>query len=144
MMYADQFEFVGEGLEMLPYQVSPYLPASTAQQRFDLRRLKAFVRDDCELERPRAWLESADSIKCTSNRTTEIAYLSPASRNLFYMPEFPPRFYFSDFSGFFFYPLILLVLLSLPAFPFVVVTSVFYSILLGRESDLDIEIIDAG
>jgi len=55
---ADEFKFVGNGIELPSYQVSPVLPASIAQQRFDRRGLVNFVRRDCTLERRRGTFES--------------------------------------------------------------------------------------
>ena len=145
VMYAHEFEFIGEGLEMPPYQLSPYLPASTAQQRFDFRTLEAFVRDDCELERPARWFEDERSIKCTSKRTTEIAYLPPANSLRFYLPAFQPRFYLRDFFEWFFYPLVTIAFLSFFAFPFVALASVSYAVFLGREPGIsEMDLINSG
>ena len=142
-MYAHEFEFVGEGLKMSPYQVSPYLPASTAQQRFDYRELEAYVRRNCVLEREAKWYTSERSIICTSREPIEMAYLPPGSSNQFYLPAFESKFYFRDLAGWLIYPLCLFVLLSIPALPFVMLTSASYSVFLGREpGDADMERLD--
>ena len=76
--YADEFRFIGAGFEMPPFQVSPYLPSSTAQKQVDSRKLEAWVRADCVLERPATWTRPKEHIACTSRRPVTIAYLEPA------------------------------------------------------------------
>ncbi|HZM76380.1 MAG TPA: hypothetical protein VFC19_11665 [Candidatus Limnocylindrales bacterium] len=94
---AEEFQFIGDGLEMPPYQLSPNLPASIANQRLDYRRLKQFVRDNCVLEHKPAWYESDRLVLCTSKQPVEIAYLPPTGEFNFYLPGFQPRFYFAIF-----------------------------------------------
>jgi hypothetical protein len=128
---------------MPPYQVSPYLPASTAQQRFDYRKLTDYVRANCRLEREAKWYESERSIICTSRERIEIAYLPRGSSHQFYLPAFEPKFYFRDLAGWLIYPLCLFAFLSMPALPFVMLTSASYSVFLGRApGNADMELLD--
>ena len=132
MLTAQEFQFIGERLEMPPYQLSPYLPASIAQQRLDFRRLEKFVRSNCALERKARWFESDRLLLCTSREPIEIAYLPPASNLDFYLPAFEWKFYY-DIPGWFLFPLIMLVLIFLPATPFIILTATLYAVFLGRD-----------
>jgi hypothetical protein len=121
MATAHEFHFIG--LDMPPYQLSPGLPASVAQQRLDHRRLEKFVRSNCQLEHRPAWHESDRMLLCTSREPIEIAYLPPAGDLDFYLPDFPSRFYFRDVLSYFLYPLLMVALAFLPGSPFALLAS---------------------
>jgi hypothetical protein len=133
MLTAQEFQFIGKGLEMPPYQLSPYLPASIAQQRLDYRRLEQFVRSNCVLEREAGRFESDRFLICTSKEPIEIAYLPPASKLDFYLPGFESKFYYRDILSWFFYPLILVALTIVPGMPFIILTATLYAVFLGRD-----------
>jgi hypothetical protein len=135
MLTAQEFQFIGAGLEMPPYQLSQYLPASVAQQRLDYRRLKQFVRSNCVLERKPGRFESDRFLICTSKEPIEIAYLSPASKLDFYLPGFEWKFYYRDIPSWFLYPLVTIVFASIPGVPFIILTATLYAVFLGRDPD---------
>jgi len=130
---AHEFGFIGEGLDMPPYQLSPFLPASIAQQRLDYRRLEQFVRGNCVLERKAAWFESERFLLCASKEPIEIAYLPLASKVDFYLPGFESQFYYRDIPSWFLSPLVGLALTSIPAIPFIFLTSELYAVFLSRD-----------
>lgn len=132
---AHEFGFIGEGLEMPPYQLSPLLPASIAQQRLDYRRLEQFVRSNCVLEHEAAWFEDDRFLLCTSKEPIEIAYLPPASKLVFYLPGFESQFYYRDILSWFLYPLVLLGFTLIPAAPFIILTWALHAVFLSRDPD---------
>jgi hypothetical protein len=121
---ADEFKFTGHGIGLSSYQLSPYLPASIVQQRFDHRQLVNFISQDCKPK-------SDPETYCTSNRPIKIAYLSPLTKDDFYLPDFRPRFYYSDIGNWFLFPLVTVLFCFLPGGPFVILTSALHSAFLG-------------
>ena len=130
---ADEFRFVGTGIELPSYQVSPVLPASIAQQRFDRRGLVNFVRRDCTLERRRGTFESDQLIYCKSNTPIEIAYLSPLTKDDFYLPDFRPRFYYREITNWILYPSFTVAICLAFAFLLVALPWVLFSAFLGLD-----------
>jgi hypothetical protein len=136
--YADEFRFIGAGFEMPPFQVSPYLPTSTAQRQVDARRLVAWVRSDCVLAEAASWRRPKEKIVCTGRKPVTIAYLE----RRFYLPGFEGRFYWRDLAGWTFYPVVLMLFAMLFAFPFLMLASACYSVFLGRDPDAgDVELL---
>ena len=82
---------------------------STPQKRVDYRKLEAYVRADCALDRPPAWTRPKEYIACTSRRPVTIAYLAPTGSQQFYLPGFEGQFYYRDLVGWTFYPVLLIV-----------------------------------
>jgi hypothetical protein len=135
---AEEFVFLAEGLTIPPLQLSPLLPASNAQQDVDYRRLRDYVRSDCELEHQMKWFEQEALTTCTSRRTVAIAYLSAGGGVQYYLPGFRSRLYLRDIVGWTFYPLLLIVVTWIPGCPFMILTVAMYSILLGRDPGEDL------
>ena len=132
---AHEFAFVGDGLTIPPLQLSPTLPFSNAQQEVDYRKLRDYVRGDCLLEHQAKWYEQEKMMTCTSRRAVEIAYLPTGGAPQYYLPGFRSRFYLRDIAGWTLYPLLLLTFISIPALPFIILTSALYAVFLGRDPD---------
>lgn len=132
---AHEFHFTGKGVELPPYQVSPYLPASVAQQRLDYRQLENFVRSNCVPEHEAAWFEADRTILCRSKEPIKVAYLRSGDRFEFYLPDFEPHFYYRDLPAWIFYPLLDMAFMWVFAASFIFLTSALYAVFLGRDPD---------
>jgi hypothetical protein len=132
---AHEFVFMGDGLTIPPLQLSPILPFSNAQQEVDYRKLRDYVRGDCLLEHEAKWYEEEKMLACTGRRAVEIAYLPTGGAPQFYLPGFRSQFYVRDIAGWTLYPLLLLTFISIPALPFMILTSALYAVFLGRDAD---------
>lgn len=133
---AEEFHFIG--LDMPPYQLSPFLPASVQAQRFDFRRLKKFVRSDCALDHKTAWYEDDDMVLCTSRKPVDIAYLAPAASSKFYLPDYPPKFYSRDILLWTLYPAMVIGISFLFGGTFVLLAWNLYDAAMGEEPGSDL------
>lgn len=131
---AHRFIFFAENFKMPPIDISPYLPFSKDQHRFDYRKLKQFIYSNCELKNSKKWLGIEFGMpECISRETIKFKYLPPSEKKIFYLPDFKSKLYLRDLPGWILHKLVMFIFLVSLGEPFILLASAVFFILLGQD-----------